>query len=272
MGFDGKSLDDYIDVPTRIAEFREKHPDGSLQPANPAKVFEVVEVGGATFIVYTAAAYRSPDDVRPGIGTAWEPVPGRTPYTRNSELMNAETSAWGRAIIAVLAADAKKGIASQQEVRNRRAERDEAPAKQRTDHEWLTSMEGRIHVAANRSELTQLAREITTKQQAGQCEQVHADHLWELGKQRQDKLGIAVNKDGSLSRSRMSDEALANEGAMTKAEAKEHNALRRDGEPKPEEIERRDSVDPQDPWATPAAGSEEAIAQQDPWTGGRGES
>lgn len=50
--------------------------------------------------------------------------PGRTPYTLGSELMNAETSAWGRAIIAVGAADSKKGISSAEEVRNRQAERD----------------------------------------------------------------------------------------------------------------------------------------------------
>jgi hypothetical protein len=58
---------------------------------------------------------------------AWEIFPGRTPYTRGSELQNAETSAWGRAIIAVGAADAKRGIASRQEVEARRAERDHGP-------------------------------------------------------------------------------------------------------------------------------------------------
>jgi hypothetical protein len=162
--------------------------------------------------------------------------------------MNAETSAWGRAIIAVLAADAKKGIASQQEVRNRRAERDE-PAGQHTDHEWLKSIEGRIQVAANRGELTKLAREISAKQAAGQCEQVHADHLWELGRQRQNKLGIHTNKDGSLSRSQMTDEALAREGAMTKAQLKEHNALVRSGAPKADQIQRGPLPADQDPWA-----------------------
>jgi len=50
---------------------------------------------------------------------ASEPVPGKTNFTRDSELMNAETSAWGRALIAVGAADAKRGIASANEVRNR---------------------------------------------------------------------------------------------------------------------------------------------------------
>src|SRR5690606_7776514 len=101
--------------------------EGSLQPVDPVNPYRVETIGDRTFIVYTAAAYRHPDDRRPGIGVAWEPFPGLTPYTRNSELMNAETSAWGRAIIAVLAADAKRGIASLEEVRNRQAEREQQP-------------------------------------------------------------------------------------------------------------------------------------------------
>jgi hypothetical protein len=122
-------LGDYNDVPSRIAEFRTKYPDGSLQPADPTQPYKVEKIAEKTFIVYTAAAYRTPDDHRPGIGMAWEQFPGRTPYTRDSELQNAETSAWGRAIVAALAADTRKGIASAEEVRNRRAERehDDAP-------------------------------------------------------------------------------------------------------------------------------------------------
>lgn len=113
---------DYIDVAERIREFREKHPDGSLQQVN----WEVIQVGEKHFVAYTAAAYRTPDDERPGIGTAWEPFPGPTPYTRDSELMNAETSAWGRAIIAAGAADAKR-VASANEVANRQATPARAP-------------------------------------------------------------------------------------------------------------------------------------------------
>lgn len=123
----GVDLSDYVDVATRIAEFRSKHPDGSLQPADLSVPYRVETIGDQTFIVYQAAAYRTPDDMRPGIGTAWEQFPGRTPYTKGSELQNAETSAWGRAIMAVLAADARRGVASQEEIRNRRAERDQTP-------------------------------------------------------------------------------------------------------------------------------------------------
>lgn len=112
-------LEDYKTVPERISEFRAKYPDGRLRPVNPDRPYVVHEIGQHTFIVYVAAAYRDAGDELPGIGVAWEPFPGTTPYTRNSELMNAETSAWGRAIVAALAADTQRSVASREEVRNR---------------------------------------------------------------------------------------------------------------------------------------------------------
>ena len=136
---------DYIDVAARITEFRAKHPEGTLSPWNPAEPFRLVQVEGwkkdgerteQTFIVVVAAARRTPDDPAPGVGMAWEVFPGRTPYTLGSELMNAETSAWGRAIIAVGAADSKKGIASAEEVRNRQAEREEPAADATRGGDW----------------------------------------------------------------------------------------------------------------------------------------
>jgi hypothetical protein len=108
MGF----MDDYVDVAERIRMFREKYPNGSLQQVS----LQFIDFAGKSWVVYTAAAYRSPDDITPGHGTAWEPVPGTSSFKRDSEVMNAETSAWGRAIIAVLVADGGKRIASKQEV------------------------------------------------------------------------------------------------------------------------------------------------------------
>jgi hypothetical protein len=107
------NMDDYVDVAARIAQFADKYPDGSLQAElEPLR-------NGDTLVGWLcrAKAYRTPDDPRPGIGHAVEPVPGKTPYTKDSEAMNAETSAWGRAIIA-LGFQTKK-IASANEVRNR---------------------------------------------------------------------------------------------------------------------------------------------------------
>jgi hypothetical protein len=118
---------DYIDVATRIVEFREKFPEGSLQQVK----YEFVTVNNKDWVVYTAAAYRSPDDQRPGIGTAWEPIPGPTNFTRDSEVQNAETAAWGRAMVAALAVDTKKGIASSEEVRNRQTK------STATSKDWL---------------------------------------------------------------------------------------------------------------------------------------
>jgi len=106
------SMDDYVDVAQRIREFSEKYPDGSLQ----SELKLMVEPDGWLCV---ARAYRTPDDQRPGIGHAFEPVPGKTPYTKDSEAMNAETSAWGRAIVA-LGFNTKK-IASRQEVAARGA-------------------------------------------------------------------------------------------------------------------------------------------------------
>ena len=44
MGFDAKGLEDYVDVAARIVDFRTKHPEGSLQPANLDQPFTVVTV------------------------------------------------------------------------------------------------------------------------------------------------------------------------------------------------------------------------------------
>ena len=114
---DFKLDDSYVTVAERIVEFRNKYPEGSLQPWNPAEPYRVELINGNQCFIVVAAAYRAPDDTRPGIGMAYEPIPGTTPYTRGSELQNAETAAWGRAIVAVLAADTKKGIATMEEVR-----------------------------------------------------------------------------------------------------------------------------------------------------------
>lgn len=109
----GFNLDDYVDVAERIRLFYERYPDGRLLTVEHGKY----EVGERTFVYCMASAYRTPEDVKPCKGIAWEPMPGATPYTRDSELMNAETAAWGRAIIA--AGIPSKKIASAQEVRNR---------------------------------------------------------------------------------------------------------------------------------------------------------
>jgi len=120
-------LDGYVDVAERIRQLREKHPEAVLRPWNPDEPFKIMNIGNREFIVYTAACYRTPDDPMPAVAVAAEPAVGKTNYTRDSEVMNAETSAWGRCIVACLAADTQK-VASLNEVQNRRAEQQQSPA------------------------------------------------------------------------------------------------------------------------------------------------
>lgn len=116
-GFD---LGDYVTVPQREAAFYSTYPDGRIVSSRP----EIRTVGDRTFIEVTTSVYRTPDDPLPCVASAWEPFPGRTPYTKDSEMMNAETSAIGRALAAAGIA-VNRSLASAEEVRNRQADRSE---------------------------------------------------------------------------------------------------------------------------------------------------
>jgi len=137
-------LSNYITVAERVAKFIEQHPEGSLTGS-----FEFTEIAGEHLIVYTAKAYRHPEDKRPGVGTATEPYPGTTSFTKGSELMNAETSAWGRAIAAV-GIVASREIATAQEVRQTEQEirtaqeAGEALPPERVDELWATIKDAKI--------------------------------------------------------------------------------------------------------------------------------
>lgn len=108
-------LDNYIDVATRLMELKKAYPNAKLQPFNPNQPYKIETIDDQTFIVYVAACYLSETDQLPGVGMAWEKFPGHG-MTRGSELMIAETSAWGRAIVAATMM-ATKNIASADEVK-----------------------------------------------------------------------------------------------------------------------------------------------------------
>ena len=107
------ALKDYIEVKDRIAEFYKLHPQGSLQFTFEGQL----EINGQAIIWGVARAYRSPEDQIPCTGTAWEFVPGKTPFTRGSELMNLETSAFGRCLGALNIGLNNAGFATAHEVK-----------------------------------------------------------------------------------------------------------------------------------------------------------
>ena len=182
--------EDYVDVATRISLFRDKYPEGSLQPVDPAEPVKVMTVGDKTYLQYVAAAYRNADDQRPGIGIAWEIFPGRTPYTRDSEAMVVETSAWGRAIVAALAADTKKGVASADEVRSAQSRR-EAPAV--TLDELLLDVSGANTLEA----LGSVARRAQSAADAGQLPQAALTAVKKAYEKRKTELTPASEGDAA---------------------------------------------------------------------------
>jgi len=114
-------LSNYVDVPTRFAAALERWPELRIVENRP----EVITVGDKVFISVTVQAWRTPDDPIPAQGTAWELIPGLTPFTKNSEMMNASTSALGRVLGFMMSFGPK--MASAEEVRNRQPETN-APA------------------------------------------------------------------------------------------------------------------------------------------------
>lgn len=103
-------LKDYVQVNERIIHFYEQYPTGSIQ----SEMLTLTE----TLVVFKAFAFRHPDDPKPGVGHSSLAIPGTTPYTEGSEIENAETSAWGRAL-AALGFEVKRGIASRNEIENK---------------------------------------------------------------------------------------------------------------------------------------------------------
>jgi len=115
-------LSNYVDVPSRFAIALDKWPDLRVVESPP----EVVTVGDQTFISVTMTIYRSLEDWKGTSGCAWEIIPGKSSFTRGSEMMNASTSALGRAIGLMMPFGK---MASMEEVRNRQPEtRTQKPA------------------------------------------------------------------------------------------------------------------------------------------------
>jgi hypothetical protein len=130
----------YVEVKDRLKAFYARYPDGRIQSEIIPELTRLKEVVheivqgergpkhtrfGIGMVAVKAYAYRTPDDQRPATGMSGMLMPGTTPYTEGSELENAETSAWGRAL-ANLDILNYAGIASRDEVSKARQDDVEA--------------------------------------------------------------------------------------------------------------------------------------------------
>lgn len=109
-------LTNYVDVPERFKQALAKWPDLRIMENRP----EVITIGDKTFISVTMQAWRTPDDPIPAQATCFEPFPGKTSFTRDSEQMNASTSCLGRVLGLMMSFGTK--MASAEEVRNRQTD------------------------------------------------------------------------------------------------------------------------------------------------------
>ena len=108
------NLGDYVDVPTRLAEALKRWPDLRIQETKPV----IVTVDNQQYVEISCTVWRDSTDLMPTVAYCWEPIPGRTPYTKGSEMMNASTSCLGRAL-GFLGMGIGKSIASRNEVEAR---------------------------------------------------------------------------------------------------------------------------------------------------------
>lgn len=136
----GDRMANYVEVADRIQAFYEKYPEGSLQ----SEIYHL----DAEIVVMKAWAYRTPDDPRPGMGWSSMLIPGATPYTKGSEIENTETSAWGRAI-AALGFEVRRGIASRDEIANKRDQRQWLPERDVDADRNVAPMQPRRAVAGS---------------------------------------------------------------------------------------------------------------------------
>jgi len=89
------SLDNYVDVPTRLRLAFDKYPDLRIQET----AREIIEMPDKScFIRCTVTVWRDALDVIPSIATACELYPGKTSFSKNSENEVGFTSALGRAL------------------------------------------------------------------------------------------------------------------------------------------------------------------------------
>jgi hypothetical protein len=111
MAFD---LSEYVDVKTRLKQALKEFPQLRIVEHRP----EITQVGDQLFIECSVTVSRDPDDPIPVTAYIFEPYPGKTSFTKNSEQANGATSVLGRAL-GYLGFGIDKSIASSNEVLGR---------------------------------------------------------------------------------------------------------------------------------------------------------
>jgi hypothetical protein len=117
MAFD---LSEYVDCKTRLKQALKVFPQLRIVEHRP----EITQVGDQLFIECSVTVSRDPDDPIPVTAYIFEPYPGKTTFTKNSEQANGATSVLARAL-GYLGFGIDKSIASSNEVLGRQEAADD---------------------------------------------------------------------------------------------------------------------------------------------------
>ncbi|GIH26005.1 hypothetical protein Aph01nite_43150 [Acrocarpospora phusangensis] len=138
-----------------------------------------------------------------------------------------------------------------------------APARQQAadaavvvDETWVAGFEARL-ANATLDNVGGFRQDVIDGMRSQRINSETANRLLATVKTRADELekasrvlpnGLPGNKDGSVSRSQLTEEQLAANGLMTKDQVKAHNKLERDTIASPRKAERLDAVPEGEPW------------------------
>lgn len=139
------NLDGYVPVDARLRMALQKYPELKVQEEG----WKHVQIAGQDFLECVVWVFTTPDDPRPTRGSVLEPFPGKTGFTRDSELMVGMTSALGRAL-GYLGLGIERGIASVDEIMARTTDPDLEVV--RTDHRKRQQVGSRAKPAAERDQ------------------------------------------------------------------------------------------------------------------------
>jgi hypothetical protein len=156
MAFDMK---DYVEVADRIHAWYERYPDGRI-------VTEILE-HTEDRVVVKADAFRGPQGFPAGTGHSFLAIPGATPYTKGSELENAETSAVGRAL--VMAGIPAKNVASAGEVKSKQSTGGAVREGAATETQAGPPIRTRVEAKPSPSGVAGVGAEIPGEERAGPC-------------------------------------------------------------------------------------------------------
>lgn len=141
-------LGGYVDVATRLRMALKDWPQLRIQETGCA----LETIGEQSFLVCTVTIWRDERDAVPVIASAAEIIPGKTPYTKNSERMVGFTSALGRGL-GYMGYGIDKAIASADEVQHKRAVEDPFPTT--TQSEAVLEAQRKIQRADTRQKAVQ---------------------------------------------------------------------------------------------------------------------